>query len=175
MIYGDFKDLNRRADTNKILAGKHPILLKIQNMMYINLDLLWLSIDFLVKTTSASGIINENISSKELAEELHKSIIKNVNKRRVHSPFIQNICGADLAEIQLISKLNKGFRFLLCVIDIYSTYAWVIHLKNKKWITITNANHKILDESNRKPNKIWVDNGNEFFNRKMKSWLEKRM
>ena len=75
--------------------------------------------------------------------------------------------------MQLISKSNKGFRFLLCVIDIYSKYACVIPLKDKKGITITNAFQKILKESNRKPNKIWVDKGSEFYNRSMKSWLEK--
>ena len=56
--------------------------------------------------------------------------------------------------MQLISKFNKGIRFLLCVIDIFSKYAWVIPLKDKKGITITNAFQKILDESNCKPNKI---------------------
>ena len=67
---------------------------------------------------------------KELAEEWHKPIIRKSNKRKVHSPFIDNIWGTDLADMQLISKFNKGFRFLLCVnvIDIYSKYAWVILL-----------------------------------------------
>ena len=68
--------------------------------------------------------------------------------------------------MQLISKFSKGFRFLLRVIDIYSKYAWVIPLKDKKGITIT------IDESNHQPNEIWVDNGSEFYNRSMKSWLE---
>ena len=71
--------------------------------------------------------------------------------------------------MQLISKFNKGFWFLLCVIDIYSKYSWVIPLNNQKCITITNAFQKILDESNRKPNKIWVDKGSGFYNRSMKS------
>ena len=75
--------------------------------------------------------------------------------------------------MQLISQFNKGFRFLLCVIHIYSKYAWVVPLKNKKGITITNAFQKILKESNRKSNKIWVDKGSEFYNESMKSWLEK--
>ena len=75
--------------------------------------------------------------------------------------------------MQLISKFNKGFRFLLCVIDIYSKYVWVIPLKDKKGITITNAFHKILKESNRKPDKIRVNKDSEFYNRSMKSWLEK--
>ena len=61
--------------------------------------------------------------------------------------------------MQFISKFNKRFRFLLCVIDIYSKYAWVITFKDKKGNTITNAFQKILDESNCKPNKVWVDKG----------------
>ena len=61
--------------------------------------------------------------------------------------------------MQLISKFNKGFRFLLCVIDIFSKYAWVVPLKDKKGVTIVNAFQKILDDSKRKPNKIWVDKG----------------
>ena len=71
--------------------------------------------------------------------------------------------------MQLISKFNKGFRFLLCVIDIFSKYAWVVPLKDKKGITITNAFQKILKESNRKTNKIWVDKGSEFYNSSFKN------
>ena len=73
--------------------------------------------------------------------------------------------------MQLISKFNKGFRFLLFVIDIYSKYAWVIPLKDKKGITITNAFQKILNGSNCKPHKTWVDKGSEFCNRSMKLFL----
>ena len=61
------------------------------------------------------------------AEDLHKSVVRNFNNRNVQSPFIENILGADQADMQLISKFNWLFRFLLCVIDIYSKYAWVIH------------------------------------------------
>ena len=64
-------------------------------------------------------------------------------------------------------------RFLLCVIDICSKCAWVFPLKDKKGVTITNPFQKILKESNRKQSKIWVDKGSEFYNRSMKSWLEK--
>ena len=71
--------------------------------------------------------------------------------------------------MQLISKLNKGFRFSLCAIDNYSKYLWVIPLKDKKAITITNAFQKILDELKRNPSKIWVDKGSKFYNRSMKS------
>ena len=75
--------------------------------------------------------------------------------------------------MQLIRKFNKGFRFLLCVIYIFSKYAWVVPLKDKKGVTITNAFQKILKESNRhKPNKIWVDKGSEFYNNSFKKWLK---
>ena len=77
-----------------------------------------------------------------------------------------------LADMQLISKFNKESRFLLYAIDIYSKYDWAIRLKDLKSITITNAFQKILKESSRKPNKIWIEKGNEFYNRSMKSWLE---
>ena len=75
--------------------------------------------------------------------------------------------------MQLISKFYKEIRFLLCVSDIYSKYAWAIPLKDKEGVTIVNAFQKILDDSKRKPNKIWIDKGSEFYNRLMKSWLEK--
>ena len=74
--------------------------------------------------------------------------------------------------MKLISNFNKGFRLLLCVIDIFSKYAWVVPLKDKKGITITNAFQKILKESNRKPNKIWVDKGSKFYNSSFKKWLK---
>ena len=117
---------------------------------------------FFDKRTSCKGIKNENISNKKSGKQLHKPIIRTFNKRKEHSPFIDNIWGADLAEMQLTSKFNKGFRILLFVIDIYSKYPWVISLKNKESIAITNAFRKILKESNRKSNKIWVDKGSDF-------------
>ena len=77
--------------------------------------------------------------------------------------------------MQLKSKFNEEIRFLLCAIDIFSKYAWVIiPLKDKKGITVTNDFQNILDESNRKPNTIWVDKGSNFYHRSMKSWLEKK-
>ena len=80
---------------------------------------------------------NEIISNKELTEELHKLIIRTFEKRKVHSRFIDNIWGADLADVQLISKFDKEFRFLLCVIGIYSKYEWLISL-NEIWIDKAN-------------------------------------
>ena len=73
--------------------------------------------------------------------------------------------------MQLISKFNKGFRFLLCVIDIFSKYAWVFPLKDKKGVSIVNAFQSIF-KPNRKPDKIWVDKGSEFYNNSFKKWLQ---
>ena len=73
--------------------------------------------------------------------------------------------------MHLINKFNKKFRFLLCVIDIFSKYARVVPLKHKKGITITNAFQKMFKKSNRKPNKIRVDKGSEFYNSSVKKWL----
>ena len=126
------------------------------------------------KKASGSGIKNENISNKQSAEELYKPVIIKFHKRKVHSPFIDNIWGVDLPDMQLISKFNRGFWFLLCVIDIYSKYAWVISLKDKKRNTITNAFQNFLDGLKCYSNKIWVDKSCEFHNRSMKSWLEKK-
>ena len=92
--------------------------------------------------------------NEQLAEELHQPIIKKFKKRKVYSAFKYNIWGADLADMQLISKFNKGFRFLLCIIDIYSKHAWVVPLKDKKGVSIVNVFQNFLDDSKRKPNKI---------------------
>ena len=111
-----------------------------------------------------SGFKNQNISNKELAEQLHKPIIKIFTKRKVQSSFMDNIQDADFADMQLVNEFNKGFRCFISVIDIYIKYAWVIPLEDKKSLTITNTFQKTLTESNWKPNKIWVDKDTEFYN-----------
>ena len=68
--------------------------------------------------------------NQQLVNELHKLIIKKIKRRKVYSSFKYNIWGADLADMQLISKFNKEIRFLLCVIDIFIKYVWVISLKD---------------------------------------------
>ena len=115
---------------------------------------------------------------KNLAEELHKPVIKKVNKRKVYSQFKDNIWGADLVDMQSLSKKNKGIFNtyiyyyiifnLLCAIDLYSKCAFVIPSKDKKGISIVNAFNKIIKQYNKKPNKIWVD---QFYNHNFKKWL----
>ena len=82
------------------------------------------------------------MSNQELVSKLHKPIIRKFEKRKVQSSYIDNIWGAGLATTQLISKFSKGICFLLCVIDIISKHAFVVPLKDKKNITITNAFQK---------------------------------
>ena len=77
--------------------------------------------------------------------------------------------------MQLLSRCNKGVRFLLCVIDIFSKYAWVVPLKDKKGVSIGTAFQNILKQSNRKPNKILVDKGSEFYNASFKKCIQQIM
>ena len=106
-----------------------------------------------------------------LANELHKPIINKFNKRKVYSQFKDDVWGVDLADMQSLSRKNKGIKYLLCAIDLFSKYAFVIPLKYKKGISIVNAFNKIINQSNRKPNKIWVDQGSEFYNNVFKKCL----
>ena len=74
--------------------------------------------------------------------------------------------------MQLISKYNKGIRYLLCAIDLFSKYAFLVPLKDKKGTTTVNGFQSILNNSKRKPNKTWVDQGSEFYNTRFKKWLK---
>ena len=126
---------------------------------------------FFDKKSQGSCAANNN-KNMQLTDELHKPIIRKFEKRKVYSSFRDNIWGADLADMQLLNKFNKRFRFLLRVIDIFSKYAWIIPLRDKKGISIVNAFQEILDDSKRKPNKMWVDKGSEFYCNSFKKWLK---
>ena len=156
MAYGDFKDLAKRTAADKVLRDKAFKIASGQKYDGCQRGLASMVYKFFDKKSQGSGLAS-NKENIKLADELHKPVIRNFKKRKVYSSFRDNIWGADLADMQLLSKFNKGFRFLLCVIDIFGKYAWVIRLKDKKGISIVNAFQKILKESNRKPNKIWVD------------------
>ena len=96
---------------------------------------------FFDKKSKGSGAKHVNTKlatqNQQLAEELHKPIIRKFEKRKIHAAFKDNIWCADLADMQLLNKYNKGFRFLLCVIDIFSKYAWLVPLKDKKGVSIS--------------------------------------
>ena len=171
MAYGDFRDLPKRTAADKVLRNKAFKIASDQKYDGYQRGLVSMVYKIFDKKSQGSGLAN-NKENVQLANELHKPIIKKLNKRKVYSSFKDNIWGVDLADMQLLSKFNKRFRFLLCVIDIFSKYAWVIPLKDKKGISIINAFQIILKKSNREPNKIWVDKGSEFYNNSFKKWLK---
>ena len=110
-----------------------------------------------------------------MAEELHEPIIRKFEKWKLHSSFIDITWNSDLADMRLLSKFNKGIRFLFVLLIFIVSMPRNNSLKDKESITITNALPKILDESRSKPNKIWVDKGSEFYKKSMKSYLEKML
>ena len=160
MTYGGFKDIKRRTASDKILKDKAFNIAKNPNYDEYQRGLASIVYNFFDKNSSGRSIVdnnnnnNNNKQNLRSAEELHKPIIKKFKKRKVYPGFKDNIWGADLADMQLISKFNKEFRFLICVIDIFSKYAWVVPLKDKKCTSVVNAFQKILKESDRRPNKI---------------------
>ena len=133
----------------------------MQNMIDIKeVWLLWFTI-FFDKKSKGCSVNNEIKQNEQIAEELNKPIIKKL-KWRVYSSFKNNIWDTDLADMQLISNFNKGTRFVLSVIYMFSKHPWVIPLKYKKDVTVVDAFHKIWNNSKkfhsmRIPNKIWVD------------------
>ena len=171
MAYGDFKDLTKRTIADKVLIDKAFNIASDQKHDGYQRGLALMVYKFFDKKSQGSGLAN-NKENIQLADELHEPIIRKFKKRKVYSSFRDNIWGADLADMQLLSKFDKAFRFLLCVIDIFSKYAWVIPLKDKKGISIVNGFSKIINDSKRKPNKIWVDKGSEFYNNYFKKWLQ---
>ena len=119
---------------------------------------------------SSDGAI-KTVPNYQLANESHRQIIRKFKRRKVYSSFKDNIWGVDSADMQSLSKYNGENRYLLYAIDLFNKYAWVVPLKDKRGITIVNAFQNILDNSNRKRNKIWVDQGGE----KKKSLLTKNL
>ena len=172
MAYGDFKDLARRTASDRILRDKAFNIAKNPKYDGYQRGLASMVYKFFDKKSKGSGVNIPLEFNEQLAKELHKPIIRKFKKGKVYSGFKDNIWGADLADMQLISKFNKGFRFLLCVIDVSSKYAWVLPLKDKKGVSIVNAFQKIFEKSPRKPNKISVDKGNEFYNSSFKKWFK---
>ena len=162
--YANHKDLINRTKTDKVLRDKTDNIASDPKYDGYQRGLASMVYKFFDKKSMGSGIATARPSTLErsssiLADELHKPIIKKFEKRKVYSQFKDNIWGADLADMQSLSRKNKGIKYLLCVIDFYSKYAFFIPLKDKKGISILNTFNKIIKQYNRKPNKIWVDQG----------------
>ena len=182
--YADHKDLINRTEADKFLRDKAYDIASnpkydgyqrgLASMVYKFFDKKSMGSGFkkLKNTTKSTGepsVLARN--SSILADERHKAFIRKFNKRKVYSQFKDNMWGVDLAGMQSLSRKNKGIKYLLCDIDLYSKYAFVILLKDKKGISIVNAFSKIIKQSNRKPNKRWVDQGGEFYNNVFEKWL----
>ena len=102
---------------------------------------------------SSGSVVAASLASKsstkpnyQLANDLHRQIIRNFKRQKVYSSFRDNIWGVDLADMQSISKCNKGIKYLLCAIDLFSKYVWVVPLKDKRGIRIVNSFQKIFQK-----------------------------
>ena len=110
--------------------------------------------------------------SQQLADELHKPITRNFSKRSVISNGIDEIWAADLVEMQKLSKWNKGVKYLLMVIDVFSKYGWIKPLKDKKTETVSKAFDEIFKKSKRLPKMLWTDEGPEFISKHFKAFFK---
>ena len=120
---------------------------------------------FFDKKSNGSGVGAE--PNYQLANEFNRQIIRTFRRRKVYSSFRDNIWGVDLADMQSLSKYNKAIKYLLCAIDLFSKYACVFPLKDKRGITVVKMFLKIVSKGH-KPNKIWVDQSGEFYNNAFK-------
>ena len=152
--YSDSKDLAKRTQSDRVLKDKAYEIANNPKYDEYQRGLASMVYKFFDKKSKGAGIKNDIKENLQLSNEFHKRIIRKFKKIKVYSSFRDNILGIDLANMQLISKYNKGIRCLLCAIDLFSKYAWVVPLKNKKGVTITNALQSILNKSKRNSNKI---------------------
>ena len=137
--HGDFKNMKSKTASDKVLRDKEFNFAKNPKYDGYHRGLASMVYKFFDKKSKGSGVNIPSEFNEQLAEELHKPITRNLKKRTVYSGFRGNIWGADLVDMQLISKCNKRFRFLLCVIGSFSKYTWVVSLKAKKGVSIVNA------------------------------------
>ena len=137
MAHGKSKDLVKRTQSDKVLTDKAFKIASDPKYYGYQRGLASMVYKFFDKKSSGSGIDNE--PNYQLANELHKPIIRKFKKRKVYSSFRDNIWGVDLADMQSLSKYNKGIKYLLCAIDLFSKYVWVIPLKDKKGTSIVNG------------------------------------
>ena len=170
MAYGKSKDLTKRTQSDRVLRdkafkiGSDPKYDGYQR----GLDLMVYKF-FDKKSCGSCAATDPNY---QLANELYRQIIRKFKRRKVYSSFRDNIQDdVDLADIQSLKKYNKGIKYLLCAIDLFSKYAWVVPLKDKRGISIVNAFQKIMSKG-RKPNKIWVHQRGEFYNKLFKRFLK---
>ena len=169
MAYGKSKDLTKRTQSDKVLRDKAFKIASNPKYDGYQRGLASMVYKFFDKKSSGSGVDAE--PNYQLANELHKQIIRKFKKRKVYSSFRDNIWGVDLADMQWLSKYNKGIQYLLPEIDLFNKYAWIVPLKEKRGISIINAFQKIISKG-QQPNKIWVNQDGEFYNELFKRFLK---
>ena len=169
MAYGKSKDLAKRTQSDKVLRDKAFKIASDPKYDGYQRGLASMVYKFFDKKSSGSGIANE--PNYQLANELHKPFIQKFKKSKVYSYFRDNIFVVELADMESVSKYNEGNKYFLCAIDLFSKYAWVIRIKDNKGVSIVNAFQNIISKG-RKPNKIWVNQGREFYNNYFKDFLK---
>ena len=115
----------------------------------------------------------ERFLEKQDTYTLHRPVRKSFERRKTLSRHLDHIWQADLVDLQAISKENRGFSYILTVIDVLSRYAFAVPLKNKTGLSIVGAFKKIFSQYKRKPKKLHTDNGSEFYNKTFKDFLRK--
>ena len=163
MAYGKSKNLAKGLNQTKLLRDKaFKVASDPKYDGYLKEDQFqWFS-SFLIKNLGGgvAALFPYKSATKpnyQPANELHRQIIQKFKRQNVYSSFKDNIWDGDLADMQSLSKYNKGIKYLLCAIDLFSKYVWVIPLKNKRGITIAVFQKKKKKSKGHKSNKIWVD------------------
>ena len=111
---------------------------------------------------------------KIFSNEVHKPKRKTFERRKIFVNSIDEIWAMDLASMENLADDNEGYKFILCVIDVFSKYAWCIPLKNKSSSTVLEAVKKIISESGRTPKRFWTDRGTEFYNKVFATWIKSK-
>ena len=159
MAYGKPKDLAKKTQSDNVLRDKAFKTACDPKYDGYQRGLASMVYKFFDKKSSGSSVLTK--PNYQLGNELHRQITKKFKRQKVYSSFRDNIWGVNLADMQSLNKYNKGIKYLLSAINLFSKYAWVVPLKNKRGITIVNAFKKIISKE-RNPNKIWVDQGANF-------------
>ena len=172
LAYGKSKDLAKRTESDKVLRDKAFEIASdpkydgyqrgLASMVYKFFD---------KKSSSGSGVATE--PNYQLTNALHRQIIRKFKRRKIYSSFRDNIWGVDLTNIQSLNKYKKGIRYSLCAIDLFSKYALVVPLKDKIGIAVVNAFQEMISKRC-KPNKIWVDEGGESYNKLFKRFFKNK-
>ena len=108
---------------------------------------------------------------EKVSKELHKQVTRKFQRRKVYAENVNEIWGCDLTDLQYWKEQNDGYRYILTVIDVLSKYSWAVPLKDKTAASVTKAFQLLFKEAT--PQKLWTDQGSEFYNSTLKGVLQK--